>query len=161
MENNSEILTQEQWKQVGLAYRPDSMIPEANAKIFLKQDEVKQFADSHLIKALTDLNIDTKWLLTEKKELYEIAKSKKDVKNALAVIHSFENNAGLNNKIKVTQTQQNTQNNQLQENFRQAIGEKQKVSIEYSGQIPANMPNAGENEPNRGDITEDKEQTHT
>ena len=132
MSNESEILTKEQWDNLGQVYRPSSLLPDVSAKRFIKQNEVKSLADSELLKALTLLDVDIEWLMKEKKELLTLAKEDKQLSVALKTLESFENNLGLNNKVKVTETRQISQNNNLEGNYNQAIADKNKIKIELS-----------------------------
>lgn len=71
-------------------YRPDSLIPIATLKRFLKQREVKQMIDEKLNEALKLHGIDMDFILKKRKEILAGAMKKEDYSNANKVLDSFE-----------------------------------------------------------------------
>lgn len=130
MENQSEHITTEQYKTLGEIYRPDQA--ERNqvisVKNFLNNEQVKEYANTELLKVLSENNVNIEWIVKEKKKLIELSKENKQLNVTLKTIESFENNLGLNNKVKITESRQISQNNSLEDNYSKAK-EQQKVTI--------------------------------
>ena len=129
--NDSNKMTEAQTRELQSTYRPDSepKIQEAALKRFIKNDEVRNFANDQLIKTLTDNDITIDYLVKEKKSVLQQAKEKDQLSVALKAIESFENNLGINNKVKVTESVRISQNNSLSDNFSKAIAEKKDIKV--------------------------------
>ena len=128
VENNKSILTNKQWKQLAEIYRPNTKYPETSVRQLMNNTQVKALADSQLMNCYMELNVDIPYLTKEKKDLYLIAKEKKDVKGGLSVIHSIQEDMGMNTKIKITEKRQINSN--LQDNYNKAVKESRTVTIE-------------------------------
>ena len=111
-------------------YRPETKYPETSVRQLLNIPQVKAFSDNQLIKCYEELNVDTPFLTKEKKDLYFIAKKKEDVKSGLSVIHSMQEDMGLNQKVKITEKRQINSN--LQDNFNKAVKETRTIVVETS-----------------------------
>jgi len=156
MQNQSEKLTKDQWKEVGLTYRPTAQYPEYTVKRFLENEQVKDYANSELIKVLTDNGITLDFLTKEKKQLLELSKENKQLSVTLRTIESFENNLGLNQTVKVSETRQISSN--LEDNYNRA---KQIITITSARQGQSGQSDEGQRAENgektRENTSEDAE----
>ena len=71
-------------------YRPDSLIPIATLRRFLKQKEVKQMIDKKVDEALKLHGIDMEFVIKNRIDILEGAMKKEDYSNANKVLDSFE-----------------------------------------------------------------------
>jgi hypothetical protein len=76
-------------------YRPDSLIPIATLKRFLKQKEVKQIIDAKLNEGLKLNGIDMEFIIKNRIEILRGAMKKEDYSNANRVLDSFEDKLDL------------------------------------------------------------------
>ena len=133
VQNNKSILTKDQWKELSEVYRPNTKYPETSVRQLMNNTQVKTYADTQLMNCYKELNVDIPFLTKQKKELYNIAKKKEDVRNGLNVIHSIQEDMG--QKQKVTISEKRTINSNLQDNYQKAVKESRTVTIETEQNI--------------------------
>jgi len=120
---------------LGEVYRPDSIIPEATVKRFLKNTEVKDYSDTKLMAVLKDLNIDIPFTVKKRVEIMDNATKDKQHSTALRALEGLENHLGLNQKVTISETRQTNSN--LQDNFLKAKNDT-KISISTEVNVPQN-----------------------
>ena len=134
MLNQSQNITQAQYKELGQTFRPNSEILQVEqVKSFLRNDQVQQIANLELAKVLSLNGISLDFLIKEKKDLLSLSKENKQLSVTLKTIESFENNLGLNNKVTISETRQTNSN--LEQNY-----EKAKASLTVTKEISSNIP---------------------
>lgn len=73
-------LKEQDWKLLGMVYRPDQTIAEATAKRLYKQEFVKEMINDEFKKILTDAGFDEQRVLAMYKEIYDKADDLDDTK---------------------------------------------------------------------------------
>ena len=108
MQNESSILTNEQYIELAELFRPNADLGLAINKVksFLSKDEVKDITNSELRKVLLLNNIDFSFVIKERKEILEKAKENKQFNAANVALDRFETHLGLNNKLTITEKRQ-------------------------------------------------------
>ena len=128
--NDSNVLTQEQIKELAQTYRPKTNQPELSVKTFLRNQQVQDYANNELMKRYVELGYTPAKIADMKAEIYQKSIKAEQFSTALKTAESIEKN--LVPQIKVTETRQISQNNNLEANYNNALQEKQQVKIEVT-----------------------------
>jgi len=131
-QNNSNKIKPDQWKMLAETYRPETKLPEVTVKQFLNNTEVKTYADAQLMAVYEELKVNIPFVVKKRIEILNKSIADKQHSAALKALEGLESGLGLNNKIKVTETRQISQNNALETNYNNALQEKQQVKIEVT-----------------------------
>ena len=140
--NESDNLTEEQWLIIGETYRPDQKIPEATVKRFLNNEQVKVVSDNALIQVMQDLKIGIPYVIKKRKTILNKAIREKQLNAANNALDRLDGHLGLNTRVKITESRQ--MNSNLQDNYKKAVKESKKVTIET--EITQGSPQTEEND---------------
>ena len=140
MENKAEILTPDQYQDIGEIFRGDYKHAVQSVKAFLRKPEVKTLANNDLRAQLLLQDIDVAFVLDERKDILRQSKENKQFSASIKALEGLEGHLGLNTKVKITEKRQINSN--LQDNYQKAVKESRTVTIEKE----QNIDNPGEDE---------------